>query len=155
MPSSIRQRILVGFETQQALQQAQQSLVAKALASTESEVVAPLAEDVPEEGTVKADTLKAAGLGGVMGAIAGAIIMGTAQSIPNQSSIYENATPLFVLAVLGGAAFGGAAGALALFFAGAGREQDTPANYKLIVEASSEDIQTATKLLMAEGGRLL
>ncbi len=155
MPSSIRQRILIGFETQQALQQAHQSLVAKALTSAESEVVAPLAADVPEEGTMKADMLKAASLGGVMGAIAGAIIMGTAQNIPNLSSIYENATPLFVLAVLVGAAFGSTAGALALFFAGAGREQDTPAHYKLIVEASSEDIQTATKLLLAEGGRLL
>ena len=155
MPPSTHQRILVGFETQQALQQAQQSLIAKALASAESAVVAPLADNVPEEDTVKADTLKAAGLGGVTGAIAGAMIMLTAQSIPNLASISENATPLSVLVVLIGAALGSTAGGLSSFFAGAGREQDTPANYKLIVEASSEDIQTATQVLMAEGGRLL
>ncbi len=155
MAEASRQRILVGFETEQTLSQALQSLEAKALSTLEAEVVVPLDKDVPTERSLNPGTAKAAGLGAVMGAMVGGFIITTALNIPNVASISENATPLSVIVVLIGAAFGGLGGGVTSFFSGASPDAETPANYKLRVEASSEEVKTATQVLLNEGGRLL
>lgn len=156
MAEASRQRILIGFESEQAMSQAMQSLEAKALSTLEAEVVPPLDKDVPEERSLNSGIAKAAGLGAVMGAMAGGLIITTALNIPNNiASISENATPLSVLVVLIGAAFGGLGGGAASFFSGANPDAETPANYKLRVEASDEEVKTVTQVLLSEGGRLL
>ena len=155
MAEASRQRILIGFETEQALRQAYQSLEAKALSTLEAEVVMPLDQDVPTERSLNSGIAKAAGLGAIMGAMAGGLIITTALNIPNEASITENATPLSVIVVLIGAAFGGLGGGATSFFSGANPDAETPASYKLRVEASDEEVQTATQVLLGEGGRLL
>ncbi|MGB3299889.1 MAG: hypothetical protein WBA76_16610 [Phormidesmis sp.] len=156
MAPASRQQILIGFDTEQALQQAYQSLEGKALSTVEAEVLAPLDKDVPEERSLNPGIAKAAGLGATMGAIAGGLIITTALNLPdNIASISENATPLAVIVVLLGAAFGGLGGGVTSFFSGASPDAETPANYKLRVEASSEEVKTATQVLLDAGGRLL
>ena len=155
MAEASRQRILIGFETEQALSQALQSLETEALSTLEAEVVIPLDKDVPTERSLNSGIAQAAGLGAVMGAMAGGLIITTALNIPNIASISENATPLSVIVVLMGAVFGGLGGGAASFFSGANPDAETPANYKLRVEASSEEVKTATQVLLNEGGRLL
>ena len=156
MAEASRQRVLIGFDSEQALSQAMRSLEAEALSTLEAEVVPPLDDDVPEERSLNPGIAKAAGLGAIMGAMAGGLIIATALNIPNNvASISENAVPLSVLVVLLGAAFGGLGGSVASFFSGANPDAETPASYKLRVEASDEEVQTVTQVLLSEGGRLL
>ncbi len=162
MVQAASQQITIAFNTQQALEQAEQRLqekglsTVKAAAQTLTQTAADKQADAgaPKKRTVKSGGLKAAGISGLMGAIAGGIIATVALNVPNVASIYNNGTPIFVLAVLIGAVFGGAAGGLTSFFAGAKLDQD-PTNYRLIVEASPADIKVATATLLQNGGRLL
>ncbi len=159
MVQAASQQITVAFDTKQDLQQAEQSLQQEEFSNVRVSVdtAADTSTDaaVPKKRTVKPGGLKAAGIGGVMGALIGGIIATIALSAPNIASIYNNATPIAVIAVLIGAAFGGGAGGLSSFFAGATLDQD-PANYRLIVEASStEELKTVTATLLEKGGRLI
>lgn len=150
------QQILVGFPSKQALAEAQSTLQTNDLSNTvQAGIVPPASEAVPEQRTIKADTWKAAGLGGTIGAIAGAIIAAVAQSTQNGPPIDDFATPISVLSVLVGVAFGAAGGGAASFFAGKPPERTAFDHYKLRVEASPQDIKTATQLLLDKGGRLL
>ncbi|MEL6455226.1 MAG: hypothetical protein AAFQ40_10985 [Cyanobacteria bacterium J06623_5] len=150
------QQILVGFPTEQALTEAQSTLQTNDLANTiQAGIVPPTSRAVPEQRAVKADTWKAAGLGGTIGAIAGAIIATVAQNTQNGVPIEDYATPISVLSVLVGIAFGAAGGGAASFFAGKPPERTAFDNYKLRVEASPQDIKTATQLLLDKGGHLL
>jgi len=155
MVQAASQEVTVAFDTEQALQQAEQSLQQKKLSTVKASVTTPTDGAVPKKRTVKSGGLKSAGIGGAMGAIAGGIIATVAINVPNVASVYNNATPLLVLAVLIGTAFGGGAGALSSFFAGANLDED-PASYRLIVAAASaEELKTATTTLLENGGRLL
>ncbi|MGD1898298.1 MAG: hypothetical protein ACFB16_15245 [Phormidesmis sp.] len=154
MVQSTVQEITVAFDTEQSLQQAQEKLQEKALPSAAMSRVMPKPDTVPKKRMPSVGGLKAAGLGGLIGAIVGAAIIGVAQNIPNFSSIYNNAVPLFTVTVLAGLALGGGAGGLSSFFAGAALDQ-APAKYRLVVKASSEEIKTATATLLDEGGRLI
>ncbi|MGB3670067.1 MAG: hypothetical protein WA783_22630 [Phormidesmis sp.] len=155
MVQAASQEVTVAFDTKQALQQAEESLQQKKLSTVRASVTTSTDTAVPKKRTVKSGGLKAASLGGVMGAIAGGIIATAALNVPNVASVYNNATPLLVLAILIGAAFGGGAGGLSSFFAGANLDED-PASYRLIVAAASaEELKTATTTLLENGGRLL
>ncbi|MGC1218089.1 MAG: hypothetical protein WA883_11505 [Phormidesmis sp.] len=155
MVQAASQEVTVAFDTKQALQQAEESLQQKKLSTVRASVTTSTDTAVPKKRTVKSGGLKAASLGSVMGAIAGGIIATAALNVPNVASVYNNATPLLVLAILIGAAFGGGAGGLSSFFAGANLDED-PASYRLIVAAASaEELKTATTTLLENGGRLL
>jgi len=148
------QQITVAFDTEAAFEQGKQLLQQEALSTVRVGVIEPRSETTPvTKRTLKPGGWKAAGIGAVMGAIATGTIVLTALNIPNVPSVFRSATPLLVFGVALGAVFGGAASSLSSFFAGAKLDQD-PAPYRLNIEASTEDIKTATALLLEQGGRL-
>ena len=149
------QRILVGFENEASLQQALQHFQKEDFSSVKSGLVPPANDAVPRKRTFRAGGLKAAGIGGVVGAIIGGLIMITALNIPNQGSVYNNATPLSVLVVLIGTAFGASASGLLSFFTGIDPDQAPTASYQLSIEASAEEIETVTNIALSNGGHLL
>lgn len=156
MVQTTSQKITVAFDTEKSFQQAQEKLTQKDLATVRANQTLPRSaiDGVAQKRTVTEDGVKSGTLGGLVGAILGGLIVATALNIPNMSSINNNAVPLLLIGVFVGAAFGGAAGGMFSFFAGAALDED-PAKYRLAVEGSSEEIKTATQLLLEEGGRLL
>jgi len=154
MAETTSQRILVGFQSQKDLQQAQRSLQDKSLPSASVSVIPPASENVPEKRVVKPSAVKTALQGGVTGAIASGTIALFARNIPNLASVYNNSTPLTVLAILIGTAFGAGGSFLMSFFAGA-KQNQKQTDYQLVVEASDEDIKVITPTLLEKGGRLL
>ncbi len=155
MVQAASQQITVAFDTEEAFTQGQQRLLQEDLATAKIGIVSPRSETTPAtKRSIKPGGWKAAGIGGVMGAIATGAIILTGLNVPNVPSVATNAAPLLVLGVIIGTAFGGVAGGLSSFFAGAKLDQD-PSDYRLSIEASPEDIKTATALLLEGGGRLI
>lgn len=148
-------RIAVGFETEQALKQAKRALAAKSLSQIEMAEVLASDEEVPEEREPKKGVLSAATAGGLIGAIAGSLIITIALSVPNLLSIQGNEVPFFVLVPLLGAVVGAAASSFMVFMSGAAPTRLSVDKYQLTVEAPPEDTQLVTEILLEEGGRLL
>ncbi|KPQ36264.1 MAG: hypothetical protein HLUCCA11_06950 [Phormidesmis priestleyi Ana] len=155
MASATRQQILVGFGSEQALQQAHSQLREKSFSTLRSAVIPPLSKSTPQQRTIKKDTPKAAGLGGVIGLSISGLIFLAAQGIPNQSSIQNYPGPLLAVFLLVGAFFGALGVGLISFFAGARPTPPPTADHQLEVEASTEEVKAATQILLNAGGRLL
>ncbi|WP_121970210.1 hypothetical protein [Leptolyngbya sp. BC1307] len=149
-------RIAVGFKTKQALQQAKRALEAKSLSHVEmAEVLASEEATTPEEREPKSGISSAAATGGLVGAIAGSLIVTIALSVPNLLSIQGNEVPFFVLVPLLGAVIGAAASSFMVFMSGAAPTRLRVEKYQLTVEALPENTQLVTEILLEKGGRLL
>lgn len=155
MEQTAYQRIVVGFKNEASLQQAVQYFQKENFSSVKGDLVPPVNDAVPRKRTFGPSGIKAAGIGGTVGATIGALIMTVALNIPNQESVYNNATPLFVLVVLIGTTFGAGASGLLSFFTGIEPDRAPTANYKFSIEASAEEIETVTKIVLDSGGHLL
>lgn len=149
-------RIAVGFETQQALQQAKRALEAESLSHIETaEVLLAQGEAVPEEREPKKGISAAAITGGLTGAIAGSLIVTVALSVPDLLSIQDSEVQFFVLIPLLGAIIGGAASSFMVFMSGGAPTRLSVEKYQLTVEALPKDTQLVTEILLNKGGRLL
>ncbi len=156
MTEAEHKHIAVGFETEQALQQAKRALEAKSLSPVKTaEVLASEEETVPEEREPKKGIAAAAMAGGLIGAIAGSLIVTIALSIPTLLFIQGNEVPFFVLVPLLGAAIGAVASSFMVFMSGAAPTRLGVDKYQLTVEALPEDTQRVTEILLEQGGRLL
>lgn len=156
MTEGEHKRIAVGFETQQALQQAKHALEAESLSQIETaEVLLSQGEAVPEERELKKGISAAAITGGLTGAIAGSLIVTVALNVPNLLSIQGSEVQFFVLVPLVGAIIGAAASSFMVFMSGGAPTRLSTEKYQLTVEALPEDTQLVTKILLNKGGRLL
>lgn len=149
-------RIAVGFETKQALQQAKRALEAKSLSHIETaEVLASQGDAVPEEREPKKGITAAAATGGLVGAIAGSLIVTVALNVPNLTSIQGYEVQFLVLVPLLGAIVGAAASSFMVFMSGSAPTRLSVEKYQLTVETLPEDTQLVMEVLLDKGGRLL
>lgn len=156
MTEGEHKRIAVGFETEQALQQAKRALEAESLPQIETaEVLLAQGEAVPEERESKKGISAAAITGGLSGAIAGSLIVTVALNVPNMLSIQGSGIQFFVFVPLAGAIVGAAASSFMVFMSGGAPTRLSVEKYQLTVEALPKDTQLVTEILLGKGGRLL
>ncbi len=156
MTGEEHKRIAIGFETQQALQQAKRALEAESLSQIKTaEVLLSQGEAVPEERESKKGIFAAAITGGLTGAIAGSLIITVALNVPNMLSIEGSEVQFFILVPLLGAIIGAAASSFMVFMSGGAPSRLSTQKYQLTVEALPEDTQLVTEILLNQGGRLL
>lgn len=156
MTEAKHKRIAVGFETEQALQQAKRALEAESLSQVETaEVLLSQGEAVPEEREPKKGLSAAAITGGLTGAIAGSLIVTVALSVPDLLSVQGSEVQFFVLVPLLGAIIGAAASSFMVFMSGGAPTRLSVEKYQLTVEALPKDTQLVTEILLDKGGRLL
>jgi len=152
------QQITVGFRTAEELARAKQMLSSQGISDFQVAEPAILGDRVPQQRRPDSQSglPKAAALGGITGALMGAVISTFALNVPNLPSIEGSTTEMYVLVPLGGALLGAIASSLLSLLSGANPTDEDIAYFRLSTQlATAEDTQSITDALLKAGGRLL